>query len=121
MPKTAVFFPDIMNSPGMRSFLSFNVQLAGYIILSSYFSSLCFNRSLLVVRSYGSFQGHLTVLRNDFHIMGIGRQRLVFHDRLANLLRHIAVRRFVPLLVCCGLVCVLIALVNLCVVGWNRS
>ena len=79
---------------------AFDVQFAGDFAVAGDFGSLGFNRFLLVLGSHWPFQRDLTVLRNDLDVVCIRGERFVFHDGLSNLLRDVAIRTIVLLLIC---------------------
>ena len=67
----------------------------------------------------GPFKRYLTVLRNDLDVVCVGGERFVFHDGLSYLLRDVAVRTIVLLLIRGRLILALIPFVNLGIV-WRR-
>src|SRR5579872_1603054 len=100
--------------------LRFDVQFARDLAVTRNFGSLGFNRLLLIIRSHRPFERHLTVLRDDLDVVCIGRERLVFHDGLSNLLGDVAIRTIVLLLICGRLILAPITLIDFGVVRRRR-
>src|ERR1039458_1480175 len=121
MPNTAVFLL-IFDSPLLLRLLvlGFDVQFAGYLVFARHFGGLGLDGLLLVLGPYRPLKRDLAVLRDDLHIVGIGGQGFVFHNRLANLLCDIAVGTILLLLISRGFVGTAISLIYLGVVSrWS--
>src|SRR5580700_3676397 len=112
------YLPCLILLLSSKLLLRFDVQFAGDLAVSADFSSLGFNRFLLVLRLHRPLERYLTALRNDLDVVCICGERLVFHDGLTNLLRDVAIRTIVLLLICGGLVLIPIPFVDLGVV-WS--
>src|SRR5579872_990042 len=122
MPNTAVFLPAMLILLCLVvSMLWFDVQFAGDLAVAGDFRSLGFNRFLLVLGSHRPFECYLTVLRNDLDVACIRGERLVLHEGLSNLLRDVAIRTIVLLLICGRLILAPIAFVDFGVVGRRRG
>src|ERR1700734_380083 len=76
-----------------------NLEFVRNIVWAGDGDSLRLNVGFLVVGSNWSLKGDFAVLRDDLDILRVGRQRLIVHDRPADFLRQLAVRRILRLLV----------------------
>src|SRR5580693_5545974 len=114
------YLPCLILLLSSKLLLRFDVQFAGDLAVSGDFSSLGFNRFLLVLRLHRPLERYLTVFRNDLDVVCICGERFVFHDGLSNLLRDVAIRTIVLLLICGRLILTPIPFVDLGVVRRRR-
>uniref|UniRef100_E6QLC7 Uncharacterized protein n=1 Tax=mine drainage metagenome TaxID=410659 RepID=E6QLC7_9ZZZZ len=61
-----------------------------------------------IFRLHRAFERHLAMSRDDFYVVGIGRERRIGNDRLANLPRNRNVRLAIALLICRGSRCLVL-------------
>src|ERR1035441_4369325 len=122
MPNTAVFLPAILILLLLRLLVfGFDVQFASHLVFARHFSGFRLDSLLLVLGPYRPLQRDLAVLSDDLHVVGIGGQGFVFHNRLANLLCDIAVGTILLLLISRGFVRAAISLIHLGVVSRWRG
>src|ERR1035441_7330748 len=121
IPNTAVFLLILILLLLRLLVLGFDIQFAGYLVFARHFGGLGLDSLLLVLGPYRPFKRDLAVLRDDLHIVGIGGQGFVFHNRLPNLLRDIAVGTILLLLIGRGLILVAISLIHFGVVSRWRG
>src|ERR1022692_1027509 len=118
MPNTAVFLPAILILLLLRLLLlGFDVQFAGYLVFARHFGSFRLDSLLLVLGPYRPLQSDLAVLSDDLHVVGIGGQGFVFHNRLANLLSDIAVGTILLLLIGRGFILAAISRIHFGIVS----
>src|ERR1019366_9039572 len=118
MPNTAVFLPAILILLLLRLLVfGFDVQFASHLVFTRHFSGFRLDSLLLVLGPYRPLQRDLAVLSDDLHIVGIGGQGFVFHDRLPNLLSDIAVGTILLLLIGRRLILVAISLIHLGIIS----
>src|SRR5580700_7745973 len=115
------YLPCLILLLSSKLLLRFDVQFAGDLAVSADFSSLGFNRFLLVLRLHRPLERYLTVFRNDLDVVCICGERFVFHDGLSNLLRDVAIRTIVLLLICGRLILAPIPFVDFGVVRRRRG
>src|SRR4029453_4440315 len=86
-PNTAVFL-FVMDSPWLlcRALGRGDAQLIDDASNARHFCGLGLDGLFLVLAPHGSLEGDLTVLGDDFHVVRIGGQRLVVHERAADFL-----------------------------------
>src|ERR1039457_4743595 len=122
MPNTAVFLL-ILDSPLLLRLLvlGFDVHFVVSLLSARHFGGLGLDSPLLVLGPYRPLKRDLAVLRDDLHIVGIGGQGFVLHNGQPNLVRDIAVRTILLLVIIRGLVRAGISRIHLGVVSrWRR-
>src|SRR5450759_2284470 len=77
-----------------------HAHLVGHVPGARHLNRFGFDGSLLVVGADGSFERHLSVVRDHFHVMRISRQGFVFHEGLPDLPREVTIARVFLLLIC---------------------
>src|SRR6185312_10899883 len=82
-----------------------------------HFTSLGLDAVLLFLGPHGAFQCHPTVLRDHLHVVRVGGQAFVVHQRAADPARDLAIARVLLLLIGRGLAGTAIPLVHFRVVG----
>src|ERR1022692_1398546 len=118
MPNTAVFLPAILFLLLLRLLvLGFDIQFASHLVFACHFGGLGLDSLLLVLRPYRPLQRNLAVLSDDLHVVGIGGQGFIFHNRLANLLSDIAVGTILLLLIGRGFILAAISRIHFGIVS----
>src|SRR5882762_11980964 len=95
-----------------------DLQLAAYSVFAGHRDRFGFHSLLLSYRSHWSFQNDIPVLRNNLHVVCVGRKGSVLQNGPSNLLAHRSIGGVLLLLIGSRLGFAPITVIDSCVV-WS--